>query len=211
MSESEADAGYGQYGKTWLSDTSSLLFSLSIPLNAIEPMQVGNMSGVIALSIREGLEEYSSDATLKVKWPNDIHNNQGKVSGCLIELVKSADGSEWIAVIGIGINRANVEGDLAVGWIDPLDEEGFLKKLSSDLVLVFQQLRDNKSPFSPAVWQSNDYFSVGESVFVYDSGTQLNGLYEGVNSEGYACVRMNDEIKQYASGTVSIRKANEKE
>lgn len=201
-------AGYGQYGKSWLSNPSSLIFSLSIPLNGIELHQLGCMSGVVALAIRDSLAKHSSGQPFQVKWPNDVYGQQGKVSGCLIEIVKSADDSEWLAVIGIGINRTRQEGEFEVDWVDALDEALFLSELSSQLVLCFQRLRENQTVFSMKSWALNDYFSEGEVVFVYDNGTQFTGLYNGVNDEGHVCITIQEKQKCYASGAVSIRKAN---
>ena len=56
----------------------------------------------IALGIRDAIQHFSQDE-VKVKWPNDIYIDNGKVCGFLTEMVANNDGIEAI-ICGIGIN-----------------------------------------------------------------------------------------------------------
>ncbi|WP_373602656.1 biotin--[acetyl-CoA-carboxylase] ligase, partial [Escherichia coli] len=51
---------------------------------------------------RDAIQHFSQDE-VKVKWPNDIYIDNGKVCGFLTEMVANNDGIEAI-ICGIGIN-----------------------------------------------------------------------------------------------------------
>ncbi len=59
------------------------------------------ISQITALSVKETLDEYVDDVT--VKWPNDIYWRDRKICGMLIE--NDLSGRElYCSVLGIGIN-----------------------------------------------------------------------------------------------------------
>lgn len=97
--------GKGQRGNSWESERSkNLLFSTLIYPHFLEIRQQFLLSQVIALGIKEELDTFSED--FSIKWPNDIYWQERKISGTLIEndlLGNKIDKS--IAGIGININQ----------------------------------------------------------------------------------------------------------
>lgn len=87
-------AGVGQRGAKWISPFGNLYVSviLSMPLANI-------ISYEVALSVSDALQHFGVQN--KIKWPNDILTDGGKIAGILCE--KCGDSM----VVGIGINLAN--------------------------------------------------------------------------------------------------------
>ena len=95
-------AGRGQRGNSWESEPGrNLTFTLLHRPEGIAPREQFAISEATALAIADFLEETGIRA--KVKWPNDIYADDGKIAGILIEL--SLTGSAITdSRIGVGLN-----------------------------------------------------------------------------------------------------------
>lgn len=95
-------AGRGQPGNTWESEAgSNLMFSLLIYPECILANQQFLISQIAALSVKETLDKYIDDVS--VKWPNDIYWKDKKICGMLIENDLSGR-NIYASIIGIGLN-----------------------------------------------------------------------------------------------------------
>ncbi|WP_294539263.1 biotin--[acetyl-CoA-carboxylase] ligase [uncultured Bacteroides sp.] len=95
-------AGRGQRGNSWESEPyKNLLFSLVLYPTFLEARQQFLISQMVSLAIKEILDEYTPD--ISIKWPNDIYWKEKKICGILIE-------NDWMgrsisqSIIGVGIN-----------------------------------------------------------------------------------------------------------
>ena len=114
-------AGRGRQGRTWdAPEGAALLCSLIV--RELDPL----------LSLRAGLAVADvAGAAARVKWPNDVLLDGGKVAGVLVE---GRPGDGW-AVVGIGVNVAAApEGVGAVALGRP-DVEAVLAELLAALEL----------------------------------------------------------------------------
>jgi BirA family transcriptional regulator, biotin operon repressor / biotin---[acetyl-CoA-carboxylase] ligase len=95
----EQDSGYGRKGEKWVSPLGGLYFSIILPNNRINDLQLLTIltSFVVAKTIKEnfGLEPM-------IKLPNDILLSGKKVCGILTENVVGE--SVKSSVMGIGLN-----------------------------------------------------------------------------------------------------------
>lgn len=98
MTASEQTAGRGRQGRTWTAPPNGALLYSAI----LRPLQEHHVMLPLAvpLAVCAAAEELAPDAKCGVKWPNDIHLEDRKLAGVLIE-ARPQDG--W-AVIGIGLN-----------------------------------------------------------------------------------------------------------
>ncbi len=98
VTAAEQSEGRGRQGRTWTAPpNSSLLYSA-----ILRPLQEHHVMLPLAvpLAVCEAAEALEPNARCGVKWPNDIHLEDRKLAGVLIE-ARPQDG--W-AVIGIGLN-----------------------------------------------------------------------------------------------------------
>ncbi|KAA6346830.1 Bifunctional ligase/repressor BirA [termite gut metagenome] len=98
-------AGRGQQDNTWEAEKGkNLLFSFVLYPSFLEARNQFLLSQIIALSVKEELDEWASG--FSVKWPNDIYWENRKVCGILIENDLLGSRIERsIAGIGLNINQ----------------------------------------------------------------------------------------------------------
>ena len=98
-------SGRGQRGNSWESaPNKNLLFSTIFFPEFLEARRQFLISQIISLAIKEELDTYTSD--ISIKWPNDIYWKEKKICGMLIENdLMGRNISQSIAGIGININQ----------------------------------------------------------------------------------------------------------
>jgi BirA family biotin operon repressor/biotin-[acetyl-CoA-carboxylase] ligase len=74
----------------------SALLRPDLPLAELAPLPL-----VIALGVAEGLESFG--VAPRLKWPNDVELDGGKIAGVLLESSAESDRAEWV-VAGVGVN-----------------------------------------------------------------------------------------------------------
>ena len=84
--------GKGRYGRSWESPLGNLYLSAVVP-------DFGKASSLLAFVAGLAVATALSDFHVRLKWPNDILLNGGKVAGILLE--RRDDGC---VIIGIGVN-----------------------------------------------------------------------------------------------------------
>ncbi len=94
--------GKGTQGKKWYSPKGSGIWSSLIIKTEQELKDVQKTTLLTGLSVYQVLSNYISGKKLSIKWPNDIHVEDKKICGILIESVKNSKGT--FLVVGIGIN-----------------------------------------------------------------------------------------------------------
>lgn len=111
---SEQTAGRGRRGRTWQSKIGeNLTFSLLLKPVFLAPSGQFSLAEAISLGIADGIEELTGKIC-KLKWPNDILLQGGKVSGILIESSFQGERTQHaIAGIGININQKRFPTDIS--------------------------------------------------------------------------------------------------
>ena len=96
-------AGRGQRGNIWhVEPGKNLTFSLILKPTFLPIKNQFYLNIVTALAIHDYLIE-KTDATIRIKWPNDMMVNSKKIAGILIE--NQLQGNSFSsAVVGIGLN-----------------------------------------------------------------------------------------------------------
>lgn len=104
-------AGKGQRGNSWESEQGkNLMFSLVLYPTFLEARRQFLLSQLIALSVKEELEQWTED--IRIKWPNDIYWQEKKICGLLIENELSSEGlTRSIVGIGVNINQEEFRSD----------------------------------------------------------------------------------------------------
>jgi BirA family biotin operon repressor/biotin-[acetyl-CoA-carboxylase] ligase len=112
----EQTAGRGRGGKSWQSSPGAGLW-----LTLIE--RPADTSGLDVLSIRVGIAAAESldrfaPEPIRLKWPNDLYLDQGKLAGILVEARWREQSVEWIA-IGLGLNVRRPESVESAAGLEP--------------------------------------------------------------------------------------------
>ena len=104
-------SGRGQRGNSWESEAGqNLMFSFVLYPTFLKARRQFLLSQIISLAIKEELERYVSN--ISIKWPNDIYWHDKKIAGILIENVLSGSTfSRAIIGMGLNINQKNFYSD----------------------------------------------------------------------------------------------------
>ncbi len=96
-------AGRGRRGNKWLCPAGEgLLFSVLLRLPCA-PARVPLVALVAGLAVRDAVARAAPEASVQLKWPNDVLVGGRKLAGILVEGVTSGAKVEAV-VVGVGIN-----------------------------------------------------------------------------------------------------------
>nr|WP_256438122.1 biotin--[acetyl-CoA-carboxylase] ligase [Thiomicrorhabdus sp. 6S3-12] len=220
-------AGYGQRAASWQSGHEDLTFSLLLPFK-VALHELDGLSQLVGVKVVECLNAYYAlDA--RIKWPNDVvkamNSELGavlcKLGGLLVEVRKYQSDGCWL-IIGIGLNAQNAMHSLpselnnpdkpallksGCGFNDYAPEHNlaFLSSLISELCQLAETFLPGLFGQQIDAFKKLDYFSVGQELFVYDTGTRKKGVYQGIDASGELLVSIDGLLTRYRSGSVSIR------
>jgi len=202
--------GHGRAGREWTSQVGNLFASLLIRLNC--PIQTASqlalVAGVITYETVAKLIAYEGRSNLLLKWPNDVLLAEEKVAGMLLENLGTPNNKGSVVVIGTGINLANYPENLPQPAIS-LDAYGLtvtpaqaLQVLAATTHEWLQRWGEGATfPTIRRAWLDRAG-PLGRPLVVRLSGTETEGTYAGLDSEGALRLRTADGEKRITAGDV---------
>jgi BirA family biotin operon repressor/biotin-[acetyl-CoA-carboxylase] ligase len=196
----EQTAGRGRQGRSWTAPPgSALLFSAIVrPLGKRHPL----LPLAVPLAVCETAEGLRPGVESKVKWPNDVHLDDRKLAGILIE---ARPQEEW-AVLGIGLNLTIAAGEFpedlrgratslfptsppAVPFVHQsgIRNSWALEAARVALSEALERWVEADSAAILAEWRERDTL-LGREV----SWEQGSGVADGIDERGYLLVRLAD-------------------
>jgi BirA family transcriptional regulator, biotin operon repressor / biotin---[acetyl-CoA-carboxylase] ligase len=195
----EQTEGRGRLGRTWDAPPgAALLVSAGFRPLDLPAMHAWRLGATVALAMLDAAEDVAGlrDATLGLKWPNDIvaDGPDGllrKVAGVLGEAVLDDD-RVGTAVIGIGVNAdwsaPDFPADLSTSMTSlrelsggrPIDREALLEAWVDRLEPRYESLRRGR--FDAGGWSSRQR-TTGELVEVDGPGGRLTARAVGVDPD----------------------------
>lgn len=168
--------GRGQRGNTWSSQQGeNLLFSLLLHPTFLRADEQFRLSQIFALTIKQTLENYIHDVT--VKWPNDLYWHDKKICGILIENdLQSAHVERSIVGAGVNINQVSFFGKP----INPVSVKLITGK-ELDLKTVLHQVLDNFAIYY-ALLEQGKYDEIAETY--HQSLYRKEGTYKYSDANG---------------------------
>lgn len=187
-------AGKGRQGREWFDGSGNFMGSTVVAMRDGDPPPA-TLSFVAALAVGQVVNEALGGACRpKLKWPNDVSLDGGKVSGILLEMVGKH------VVVGIGVNLAQAPdlSDRKTAALADYDVTPKLEIFAEALRRVFanyvQVWRDEGlTPILQAFLHNSDHYS-GSPITVHDSdGSRIEGSFAGLeNSDGALRLRLAD-------------------
>lgn len=96
----EQTKGRGRRDRKWIGSSGGIYVSILVQ-PALEPQAMSLVTLAGAVATADALAEF--DASVGIKWPNDVLIEGEKVAGILTEMEAEADRTNWV-IVGIGIN-----------------------------------------------------------------------------------------------------------
>ncbi len=205
-------AGKGRMGRNFDSPKNSGIWMSLIIKDEIEPVNASMLTLVMGLATARAVNMVAG-LNSQIKWPNDLILNGKKLAGILTEMTLRADGSNPI-IIGVGINVLN----------DSFSEE--IRQVATSVFLESRKRIDRASLIDEVLKQFERYYHIymqtqdlstlvseyndclinrGRWVQVLEPKGTYEGRALGINAEGELLVEVENEVRQIASGEVSVR------
>jgi len=177
--------GRGRYGRRWESPKGNLYLSAVVGDFGEKTPLLAFVAGV---SVAEALSEFK----VRLKWPNDILLNGGKLAGILLERTNKNS-----VIIGIGVNVATAPTQNMMyktatlnNQISTADlEERLLKALQNNLDLF----QNNKFPLIQEKWLSYAE-GIGQEIKVNLADRTLVGRFTQLSPQGELILETPDKI-----------------
>jgi len=206
-------AGRGRLGRAWHSGlgnalTFSLLWRFDCGLNALS-----GLSLAIGLAQVRALEKLGAQG-IRLKWPNDLMAEQGKLGGVLIEAQGDVLGPSAV-VIGIGMNltlpgQQMLKIDQPASALDEVcaslpERNRLLATVLLELADVLQQFTNKGFSSFRTEWERCHMYQNKPIELHMPDGSVVKGVACGVSDTGELCLDTSQGMKKFNSGEISSR------
>ena len=219
-------AGRGRRGRAWATPAGNLAASLLLVMPN-DPLQAATLGFVAGLSLDEALRAIAPDLAvgvafdgfegpghparrdrLRLKWPNDVLLDGGKLAGILLEAEATAAG-EFAVAVGIGVNVVAAPAGLpypaaalsALGY--RFDAAQLFLALSDAFAGVLRVWNGGKGFRDVRRLWLDRAVGLGEDVAVRIGERVVSGTFETIDEEGRLVIRSpQGVIRTIAAGEV---------
>lgn len=189
-------AGKGRQGRAWLDGSGNFTGSTVVQLSPYDP-PAHTLSFVTSLAIYEAIVAIlPNPSSLRLKWPNDILLQGGKLSGILLERVQD------VVVIGVGVNLAQAphvpdRRTIALAQLMPSpSRNGFAHRLAQGFATELSRWRQFGLEPILGRWKAAAH-SPGTTMQVHDpSGECITGTYAGLANDGALLLDLPDGARR---------------
>ncbi len=204
--------GRGRMGRSFHSPEAVGLYLSVILRPGCAAARLMHLTCAVGVAVCDGVEA-ALGLRPRLKWANDLVWGQRKLGGILTELGLHADGRVDYAVVGIGINCCQKEGQfpadievLATSLSLAAGQDIDRAKVAAGVITALEKLAG--SLFSPD-WMERyqaDCVTLGQDISLVRGDGIRHGKALCVEADGALTVRFPDgHTEQVASGEVSIR------
>lgn len=187
-------AGRGRQGREWFDGAGNFMGSTVVSLGEGGPPPA-SLSFVAALAVRDSAAAALGDAgALALKWPNDVLFDGGKLSGILLEMVRTN------IIVGIGVNlaRAPQLPDRKTAALADVSAPPTLEDFAASLAAAFDKRLEAWRTYGLAptlhAFLAGSIHAAGTPITVHDTdGSVLTGSFVGLEeSDGALRLRLAD-------------------
>ena len=188
----EQTNGRGRNNNKWVSQKNNIFITYKIPYFKSLTNHY-NLSILSCLVIIETIQEYKINF-IKIKWPNDIYIDNSKVGGILIEFINDVRNNLHYILLGIGINFANSPNltKYKTTYLKKINhninKDVFLTNLTKKMINRLKYwIKDNK--INEITNYKNYLMYIGEKVKMHTSEKIYEGIFLGINENGFAVLK----------------------
>lgn len=205
-------AGRGRRGHGWISPYAAGIclsagWHFETPPEPLTGISLGTGVAIMRALCKAGIKGAG------LKWPNDIFWQGRKLGGTLVEMRAESTGPCNV-VIGIGINysfppeeRYSIDQpwvDIATIRRDPVSRNVFTAMLISELFGLLTEIRNGGFGEILDEWRQHDHMKGRHATLLLPDRT-VTGLLLGVDDSGALLMSIDDQVKKFNSGEISLR------
>ncbi|WP_157176538.1 biotin--[acetyl-CoA-carboxylase] ligase [Sphingomonas prati] len=196
-------SGRGRQGRAWASDTGNLSASTLVRLRPGDP-PAPTLALVGAVALHEALTVAVPELVVRIKWPNDLMAGEAKLSGILLE----RQGDAVVMGFGANLSHAPIVPDRLTTSVRELvggapEPGAFLEILAEMLAGWIATWRSAGLPPIRQRWLAHAH-PVGTGVRVRSGDGYLDGLFDGLASDGSLLLRTAEGVRAVHAGDVSL-------
>jgi len=197
----EQSSGRGRGGKSWASAPGA-----GIWLTLVE--RPADVSGLEVLSLRVGLRaaealDRFAPEPVRLKWPNDLYVEAGKLGGILVEARWREQAVEWIA-IGVGINVRRPEN---VGSAGALEVGAERLDVLAELVPALRSAAAASGPLEDSELEEYNARDMARGRLCTQPAL---GRVAGISSKGELLIALADSVAPFRSGSLVLEEAEDR-
>jgi BirA family biotin operon repressor/biotin-[acetyl-CoA-carboxylase] ligase len=183
-------AGRGRGTNNWKSLSGTLCFSMNIEPHAVMSFTAIELSVLVARYFSQ------KGKSLKLKWPNDLWNEeQKKCGGILIQ------GSQNVLLAGIGINLFSEDNELGGIFQEVFSFDKAQTAL--DLANYIHQNRFTDTNLLKREWLLN-CGHLNQFVKIIEGEEVSEGMFQGIGDFGEALVCIDSKVKKFYNGSLRL-------
>lgn len=192
----EQTAGRGRGGKSWQSSPGAGLWMTLLERPA-DASAVGVLSLRIGLAAAEALDRFAAEP-IRLKWPNDLYIDQGKLAGILVEARWRERSLEWVA-IGLGINLRQPDGVAMAAGLEPSTER---LEVLQDLVPAVRAAAQRSGDLT---YDEIEEFNARDLARGRTCIEPALGRVAGITPAGELLVALADAVTPFRSGSLILQ------
>nr|WP_260484207.1 biotin--[acetyl-CoA-carboxylase] ligase [Sphingomicrobium flavum] len=173
-------AGKGRQGRDWQTIDGNFLGSTLVKLTEYDPSPA-TLSLVAGLALADAVETAAPDASIQLKWPNDLMLDGGKLAGILLE--RAGDR----IVVGFGVNLAGapeIEGRATAHLDSLMAPQAFAPLLAGSFARLLAAWRSADPASLAMAWMQRAH-KVGTPLSVHGGdGEKVEGRFAGLEEDG---------------------------
>ena len=193
----EQTAGRGRGGKSWASAPGAGLW-LTLIERPVDTSGLDVLSLRVGLAAARALDRFAAEP-IRVKWPNDLYIDRGKLAGILVEARWRESELEWVA-IGLGVNVRSPEGVPGSAWLEP--DTSRLDVLAE----LIPAVRAAASETGPLRKEEMEEFAARDMARGKKCVTPALGRVAGITANGELLVTLADSVARFRSGSLELEK-----
>ena len=197
--------GKGQGSALWESQKNkNLLFSFVIKPTFLKISEQFYISIMVSLALRDVVAKYIGNETeLKIKWPNDIYVNDGKIAGILIENAIQGQQFEWVVGgVGLNVNQTKFQSDAPnpISLFDCIGKTIDLQEVLNEFEKAFEERYyqlENKEFENMKKEYLASMYQIGELRNYRAKGEEFQGKIIGVDQYGFLSIESHEGIRSF--------------
>ncbi len=192
----EQTAGRGRGGKSWQSSPGAGLW-LALIERPVDTSGLGVLSLRVGLAAAEALDRFASEP-IRLKWPNDLYIENGKLGGILVEARWRESSVEWVA-IGLGVNvKAPSSIETAAGLEPGTDRLDVL----GELVPAIRAAAGASGPLGADEMEEFNARDLARGRICVEPA---RGRVAGITPAGELLVALADSVAPFRSGSLVLQ------